>query len=207
MYGKDVHAVRRAGIRYLQDDSLWKAYKVMPEWSRRTFGTGMKQLVRRIEAKAGMAVDGKAGPGVDRILRKSGAYDSVCDELLREYADEHPPPPVVLPVASLHYSLWAAYSEALSTTGLFSLGTYNPKSTLPSGAPSDHAVYPAYAFDIGFDPDAGWANPVARSYAEKTVKRLEVEYLILGDRIHIDGGWKTYTGGGHFDHIHVSGRR
>lgn len=86
MRGKDVHAVRRAAIRFLGDDTAWRAYRVMPEVSRRTFGLGMKQLVRRVEAKAGMAVDGKAGPGVDRILRKTGAYDSVCDELLREYA-------------------------------------------------------------------------------------------------------------------------
>jgi len=116
-------------------------------------------------------------------------------------------PPAVLPVASLHPSLWTAYSDALATRGLFSLGTYNPASRLPSGKPSDHAVYPAYAFDIGFDPDTGWYNPVARAYAERTARRSEVEYVILGDRIHIDGYWKTYTAGGHLNHVHVSGRR
>ena len=116
-------------------------------------------------------------------------------------------PPAAPPVASLHPSLWAAYAEAMRTPGLFSLGTYNPRSRLPSGLPSDHAVYPAYAYDIGFDPDTGWSNPVARAYAEKTAKRPEVEYVILGNRIHINGSWTAYSGGGHLNHIHVSGHR
>lgn len=136
------------------------------------------------------------------------ALDGPALNMIRdEYAAAHPPPPVVIPVPSLHPSLWDAYGEALRTPGLFSLGTYNPESRLPSGLPSDHAVYPAYAFDIGFNPDVGWQHPVARPYAEKTAKRWEVEYVILGDRIHIDGEWRTFRGGGHLNHIHVSGRR
>lgn len=136
------------------------------------------------------------------------ALDGPAVNMIRdEYVALHPPPPAVPPVASLHPSLWAAYADALTTPGLFSLGTYNPDSRLPSGLPSDHAVYPAYAFDIGFDPDTGWNHPVARPYAERTARRFEVEYVILGNRIHIDGVWRAYTSGGHYNHVHVSGRR
>lgn len=118
-----------------------------------------------------------------------------------------PKPVAPPPVSSLHPSLWAAYDDAITTPGLFTLGTYNPASRLPSGRISDHAVYPAYAFDIGFDPDTGWNHPVARAFAERTAKRPEVEYVILGDRIHVEGSWKAYTAGGHLNHVHVSGRR
>ena len=162
---------------------------------------------------------GKAGYGKGRwekirntripaSLPHGGEYalDGPALNMIRdEYVAAHPTPPDAPPVASLHHSLWESYAEALRTPGLFSLGTYNPDSRLPSGLPSDHAVYPAYAFDIGFDPDTGWNNPVARAYAEKTAKRPEVEYVILGNRIHINGAWKAYSGGGHLNHIHVSG--
>ena len=160
------------------------------------YGKGRWEKIRATRVPKGMAHAGEY------------ALDGPAVNLIRdEYEDLHPPPPVAPPVASLHPSLWAAYAEALATPGLFSLGTYNPDSRLPSGLPSDHAVYPAYAFDIGFDPDIGWQHPVARPYAEKTARRYEVEYVILGDRIHIDGVWRTYRSGGHFNHVHVSGRR
>ena len=160
------------------------------------YGKGRWELVRKTRVPVGLPHEGEY------------ALDGPAVNLIRdEYVALHPPPPAVIPVASLHYSLWDAYGEAIRTPGLFSLGTYNPDSRLPSGLPSDHAVYPAYAFDIGFDPDLGWAHPVARPYAERTAKRYEVEYVILGNRIHIDGVWRAYSGGGHGNHVHVSGRR
>ena len=87
MTGKDVEAVRRGGIRYLHDDKRWKAYTQMAVASRRTFGPGMKALVKDVQKAAGLVADGKAGPAVDRVLRKSGAYDARCDALLEQYAD------------------------------------------------------------------------------------------------------------------------
>lgn len=85
--GADVEAVRRGSIRYLEDDKLWAGYTKMKVAERRTFGPGMKALVRRVEAKAGMHVDGKAGAGVDRLLRTTEAYDGTCYRLLKQYAD------------------------------------------------------------------------------------------------------------------------
>lgn len=167
------------------------------------FGVFFRTLVKQFQTTMGIPATGVIGPAT---WTKLLPYIPAAGLALLPQKQPKPVEPL-LPVASLHPSLWAAYSDALTTKGLFSLGTYNPASRLPSGAPSDHAVYPAYAFDIGFDPDTGWANPVARAYAERTAKRLEVEYVILGDRIHINGAWKTYTGGGHLNHIHVSGRR
>jgi len=158
------------------------------------FGPWFRTLVKQFQTAHRIPATGVIGPATWKALEPHIAAVSK---------------PVVPPVASLHPSLWDAYAEALRTPGLFSLGTYNPASTLPSGRPSDHSVYPAYAFDIGFDPDTGWANPVARWYAQKTILRPEVEYVILGDRINTkDGrGWRTYTAGGHMNHIHVSGIR
>jgi hypothetical protein len=92
--------------------------------------------------------------------------------------------------------------------GLTDLGTYNPASRLPSGAPSDHAVHPAMAFDLGITPATGWANLKARAYVLWAAHQGEVEYVILGDRIYFGAtSWRRYTAGGHLNHVHVSGRR
>lgn len=125
-------------------------------------------------------------------------------------------PPVPLPIliepnqgwASLDKSLWQAYSAG-RRAGLSDLGTYNPDSRLPSGAPSDHAVYPAKAFDLGIDPDTGWENLKARAYCIQTVKRPEIAYAILGNRIWTDWRkvWGAYYSGGHLNHAHISGHR
>lgn len=110
---------------------------------------------------------------------------------------------------SLRKDLWPIYSRGRSKYGLTDLGTYNPASRLPSGAPSDHAVYPAAAFDLGCSPATGWANVKARAFAIDAVLDPAVEYVILGDRINTkDGlGWRHYGAGGHLNHVHVSGRR
>ncbi len=120
------------------------------------------------------------------------------------------PTPLVEPVQgfnSLHKSLWEGYSLG-RRMGLSDLGTYNPNSNLPSGSPSDHAVFPAYAFDLGIEPDTGFSNAVGRSLFEALVGRPEVEYVILGDRIWSRSrGLHGYSGGGHSNHLHASGLR
>lgn len=123
------------------------------------------------------------------------------------------PPPPIEPVQgfkSLHESLWEAYSLG-RRMGLSDLGTYNPASTLPSGGPSDHSVYPARAFDLGIDPDTGWANEIGRAFFMAMVDRPEISYVILGDRIwsaaRASEGIRPYGYGGHEGHVHTSGRR
>lgn len=86
MVGKDVEAVRRGSIRYLSDDLAWARYMKQTTASRRTFGPGMRALVTRVQHKARVVEDGKAGATVNRVLRKNGAYDVVCDALLSAYA-------------------------------------------------------------------------------------------------------------------------
>lgn len=121
-----------------------------------------------------------------------------------------PPVPVVLvePVqgfGSLHKELWTDYSAG-RRMGLTDVGTYNPASRLPSGTPSDHAVYPAWAFDLGFSPATGFDQPVAHAFFQSMVGRPEIHYVILGDRIWSrEKGLHGYTGGGHESHVHTSG--
>jgi peptidoglycan hydrolase-like protein with peptidoglycan-binding domain len=125
------------------------------------------------------------------------------------------PPPLVEPNqgwASLHISLHPAYSLGRGPGyGFSDLGTYNPNSNLPSGSPSDHALYPARAFDLGIDPDTGYDHVAARAYFHSMIGRPEIGYVILGDRIwsraRASEGVRRYTGGGHANHVHVSGIR
>lgn len=117
--------------------------------------------------------------------------------------------------ASLHPSLHEAYSlgrhMGLGDGPGLASGTYNPSSTLPSGSPSDHSVYPARAFDLDIGPDTGWQNEPARAYFYALLGRPEISYQILGDRIfsraRASEGVRLYTSGGHANHIHVSGHR
>lgn len=132
--------------------------------------------------------------------------------LYRTYVLPKPKPPALIApnqgFASLHRSMWRVYSEG-RRRGFTDLGTWNPASRLPSGRPSDHSVYPAYAIDFGIDPDTGWNNLKARMFAIWLVKQPEVEYVILGDRIWTSWRqfWGRYRSGGHMNHIHVSGVR
>lgn len=123
------------------------------------------------------------------------------------------PPPLIVPVQgvnSLHPSLLPLFSLGRNM-GLSDLGTYNPGSTLPSGSPSDHAVFPALAFDLGVSPSTGWSNDVGRTFFYTAMGKVEVEYVILGNRIwsrpRAAEGIRAYTGGGHDNHVHVSGNR
>jgi hypothetical protein len=66
-------------------------------------------------------------------------------QLLARYREKHG---ALLRPASLQPSLHLAYSMGIKRS-FTDLGTYNPKSTLPGGGKSDHAYYPAWAFDLG----------------------------------------------------------
>lgn len=150
MTGKDVEAVRRGSIRYLNDDRAWAAYMKMPTVMRRTFGTGMRALVKRVEHKARLEVDGKAGMAVDRVLRKSGAYDGVCDALLASYAASrvtycypHPLGATSTICQGLHQTAgiggnWAMDFCAAGTTLV--LAVMDVEVVKISGHPPDHVV-------------------------------------------------------------------
>lgn len=121
-----------------------------------------------------------------------------------------PTPTLIAPIqglASLDKKLWTDFSTGRHM-GLTDLGTFNPSSTLPSGAPSDHAVWPACAFDLGVSPDTGYANPTGRKFFDLMSGRPEVHYVILGDKIWSrEMGLHSYSGGGHMNHVHTSGYR
>lgn len=207
--GKDVEGFTRAMLRYLDDDHGWRAFAAATPIVKRTWGPGKTKLAKRCATSAGLPAYGVGGPALETALRDAGAFDAKANQLLDEYA-ESVKPKLVEPTQgfeSLHQSLWQAYTIGRNM-GLDDLGTFNPDSRLPSGKPSDHAVYPAYAFDLGFDPDIGQAHPAAHAFYEKMKGRPEVEYVILGNRIYVRGqGERPYTAGGHFNHVHVSGNR
>lgn len=155
-------------------------------------------------------------------IRATGHFGQATLDALEPYMDvkakalyqSYTPPPPKAPLvepnqgwASLHSSLWDAYSLGRNM-GLSDLGTYNPASRLPSGSPSDHALYPARAFDLGVEPDTGYANPTGRKFFDAMIGRTEVSYVILGDKIWSRAlGLHSYGSGGHLNHAHVSGFR
>ena len=209
-YGADVEAVGRALHRYLHTERL-DDFQAKPVRVRRTFGVGKRDLTRQAQRKAGLPQDGVVGPALHKALVAYQAYDAHAEALLEQYERDHPPLEKLVEPAqgfsSLHRSLWHLYSEG-RRMGLTDLGTYNPRSRLPSGRPSDHAVYPAYAFDLGFSPSTGFEHPVARRFFNLAITRPEVEYVILGSRIWSRAqGTHAYTAGGHANHLHVSGLR
>lgn len=207
MVGKDVEAHKRGAARALCGGRLAVLMAQLP-LVRRTFGPFFQVTVKQVQKLAAIPQTGVIGPATHDVLLDH--MDAKALALLAEYA-ESVRPKLIEPnqgFGSLRQSLWEAFSIG-RRLGLSDLGTFNPASTLPSGGPSDHAVYPAAAFDLGIDPDTGWDNETARGYVVGIVGRPEIEYVILGSRIWTnDGrGWHAYTGGGHFNHVHVSGRR
>jgi hypothetical protein len=107
--------------------------------------------------------------------------------------------------SSLSQDLWGLYNYGRSQ-GFTNLGTHNAASRLPGGGLSDHAVWPARAFDLGFSPANGWKNAKARTLFWWMTKQPGVNYVILGDKIWSRSrGLHAYTAGGHEGHIHVSG--
>lgn len=205
--GPDVEGHARAMHRYLADGQLHN-YELQPKLMRETFGVGKRTLAKKAAKKAGLPQYGVVGPALYAAMRNAGAYDRVAEARVQAYAKSLEPK-LVEPdqgFESLHKSLWEAYSIG-RRAGLTDLGTFNPASRLPSGAPSDHAVFPAFAFDLGIDPDTGWNNLKARAYVQRIAGRREIEYVILGSRIWTRRGWGSYTAGGHYNHVHVSGIR
>jgi hypothetical protein len=110
--------------------------------------------------------------------------------------------------ASLHESLWLAYSMGRKRA-FTDLGTYVNK-------PGDHGVGPpCYAFDLGRRNrffNKGWNYLVARRLAKLYVRHhlaLSVNYVILGRRMwsRTRPYWHPLTTGdtSHDYHIHVSG--
>lgn len=207
-YGKDVEALTRAQFRYLQNWDGLSRFSKQPLLQRRTYDPWDVQRTKQIQKLEGIDQTGTIGPRTYGVLLDS--MDSLALQLMREYA-ESVAPKLVEPRQGFHSlspSLWQAFSEG-RRRGLSDLGTYNPDSRLPSGRPSDHAVYPAMAFDLGIDPDTGWNNLKGRAYAIWTAGRPEVEYTILGNRIWRGRYrvWGSYYNGGHLNHVHVSGWR
>lgn len=96
--------------------------------------------------------------------------------------------------------------------GFTDLGTYVDKALDHGGLPwARHP--PAWAFDLGRNNrffNRGWNYLVARRFFNLMVKEhkaLNVEYVILGDRIWSRAKGLHYYGPdkSHFYHIHVSG--
>jgi len=207
--GKDVEAWMRAVHRVLGVGSL-TTFASKPTVWRRSFGPLKKRQVAAAQRKLAMEVSGMIGPATQSVL--TPYLDGYARALL-----EPGKPKLVEPWQgwdSLHRSLWPAYSLGrnlrLGDGSGQSSGTYNPASRLPSGARSDHAYNPAWAFDLDTDPDgpAGWDSPVAQKFFHEMIGRPEVSYVICGPWIWSrDRGLRAYLYGGHFNHIHVSGRR
>lgn len=147
-----------------------------------------------------------------KVYNGSWSYaDSVMRRVAKWRHRLAPKPRLVKPrqgFSSLHSSLWAAYSEGRRRK-FSDLGTYANKS-------GDHGYWPAWAFDLGFEPRTGFKNVRAAKLARwyvKHRKRLNIEYVILGMRIwsrtwwfEYRQGWHRYRGDtSHMFHIHVSG--
>lgn len=152
-------------------------------------------------------------PTFDILWDHADAYSKYAYRVWTAPKPKPIPLPEIVPIqgwSSLHSSLHQDFSLGRNM-GLSDLGTYNENSNLPSGAPSDHAVWPAYAFDLGVEPDTGWNNDVGRSFFLTMMGKPEVEYVILGNRIwsrpRASEGIRSYYGGGHDNHVHVSGNR
>ena len=204
MRGTDVEAAKRGIYRYLGTGELTKFAK-QPEAVRRFYGPFFVQHVKNAQKKLKIDQSGVFGPVT---ANKIEAYlDAYSKSLL--LPKEEPKPKLVVPAqgfGSLNRSLWDAYSLGRSM-GLFDLGTYNPASRLPSGRLSDHALFPANAFDLGINPDIGFSHPVGQKFFKEMIGRPEIGYVILGNRIWSRrSGLGFYNYGGHENHVHVSGR-
>jgi hypothetical protein len=208
-FGSDCEGVGRALIREGSAGVTLSAFNDQTTERRRTWNAQKRDWLKKYERKLGepFSVDGVYGRGVHETLEPH--FDAMAAKMMADWRP--PPPPLIEPKQgfdSLHESLWRIYSTGRSME-LFDLGTWNPRSTLPSGAKSDHAVYPAFAFDLGFDPDIGWEHDIARAFFHICLKTSSVEYVILGNRIGYrrTGTIGSYGSGDHYNHIHVSGNR
>lgn len=224
-HGTLVASAKRATYRTIDNGQKWINYLKQTVDQRRTFGSAFKEdliIAQRIRTA------GKT-PGVFdeptlRAFESGGAFDAEAKRLWLAWKPTPPPmPPLVKPNqgwASLVDDMWRAYTIGIGMglkdgAGTAS-GTYNPNSTLPSGAPSDHATSklsgrigePACAFDLDIVQHTGYANLNARSFFWKMTARREIHYVILSPWIFSkEKGKHPYDGGGHYDHVHVSAYR
>jgi len=168
----------------------------------------MTTIIKNAQDELLIPKSGWAGNRMLELLYNANAVDLSGKKDLSDYAAKHGPVIITSWPRSLHKSLWPIYNDGLNNYDFSNLGTYNPASTLPSGAPSDHSVYPAYAVDFGIDPDTGEKNKKALEFVVKWADDPAIEYIILGNRIYFSStGWERYTRGGHTNHIHASGVR
>lgn len=210
--GFDVEAHTIAMHRYLRTGQL-AAFLAQPDLVRRRFGVGKRTLAKKAAGKAGLPRYGVIGPALFAAMWRAGAYDARARDLLERFVEQRKPK-LIEPWQgwdSLHPSLWQVYSlgrrMGLADGPGLASGTYNPASRLPSGRLSDHAVYPALAFDLDIGPDTGWQNLKARGFFLAARLDPNVEYLILGDKIWSRGALRAYSYGGHLNHVHCSGHR
>lgn len=208
--GSDCEGVARALIREGSAGVTLSAFNNQAKERRQTWNPQKVDWLKKYETKLGkpFAVDGIYGKAVH--IKLTPHFDALAEKMMLTWRP--PPPPLVEPKQgwhSLHPSLYEVYTIGRNM-GLFDLGTYNGASDLPSGAPSDHSVGPpAYAFDLGIDPDLGYDHDVGRAYFHVCLRKPQVEYVILGTKIgYRRTGLIAYYGyGGHSNHVHVSGNR
>jgi len=214
MKGLDVEASKRSIYRYLGKvvkGAYWAKYIKESSTTKLFFGPLYRHDLIKAQKLLAIKRDrlGVFGQHTLDALEKVGAVDSVAEKLF-EYAAKPKPqlPKLVEPKQgwnSLHHELWDEYSLGRNM-GMADLGTYNPSSRLPSGKPSDHAVYPAWAFDLGVSPATGYNNPVGRKFFDMMAGRPGINYVILSPKIwSVSQGLHAYTGGDHYNHCHVSG--
>lgn len=206
--GQDVEAVGRALCKANASFMSIMVFSALPKRIRRTYGFKKMAAMRKFQKRHKLPVTGVYNLETHKKLVRY--FDLYAAHLYKGYSPPPPPPKLVKPrqgFSSLDKSLWEAYSLGRGM-GMSDLGTYNPSSRLPGGGPSDHAVYPAMAFDLGISPTIGYNHPTARKYFNAMIGRPEIEYIILGNKIWSRGrGLHSYYSGGHENHIHVSGRR
>jgi len=210
--GKDVWVFQRAakkvpGIKFDRDPT-------------RIFDGIFENIIQKIQTNEGIQASGAIGQKTaDYLWLFVDAYGRATYKLWEAPKPIPKPPPVLDLIRpyqgwdSLHASLYEEYSMGIHVGFKdgpgYASGTYNKSSTLPSGARSDHAYYPAYAFDLDIIQHTGWSNLTARSYFYTQIGRIGISYVILGNRIwsasRASEGVRYYYGGGHDNHVHVSG--
>jgi len=206
-YGSDVDGVKRTVYRFIGGSKL-SLHVVHPDQVRRMFGPFFRIDVNVARGKLGLAKTGVVDQNMWYLLEKKNAPDAKALALIQYYAVDNPSPSIPTGPSSLDRSLWPLFKMAQEREFTNS-GIYNPDSRLPSGRPSDHALWPALAFDAGFTPQVGMANQKAKDFFDLVSGRPEVEYVICGGKIwsRSQGLHNYIESYSHAGHIHVSGRR
>jgi len=209
MSGPDCEAVGRALIRAKYYKMPIRVFNRMPKKWKQTMGK--RRMDALIKFKNKKALKNKTKRVYDEYAHKRllRYFDGKAHDLYRQC--KTPPPKPIYKMAeprqgwnSLVKYLWDEYSLGVSVYKMYDLGTYNPASRLPSGRRSDHAFYPAKAFDLGFRP---YPNKNAYLFFKEMNGDPEIEYVIYGNLIWSRSkGLHKYSYGGHTNHVHTSGR-